>query len=308
MPGTYDCAIEARSRIGPVGGDGAEEIDVAALLVDLRLDATEVSGLHAVRQAAPVGRGATEDAGALAEGEDLHVARGGQHRVLAALPAESLLPGHARAVGGRVGRDRGEAAKIPALAGGIVLALLADDEDRIAGLEARGHTFEPQLGEPRGERLRLREDGAERVEIGARDDVLDRLVGLRLLVGPGDALDAGALGDGHRRGRALRCFEREDEVDAGRYPGTQRVTDEARQLDDADALGRGAQVGLVGDALLVEGEHVGDDGEGVEQGNGEVIGLAGAQVAERRTARVREAGEHALEEIGVDPDAVRDRR
>ena len=53
-----------------------------------------------------------------------------------------------------------------------------------------------------------------------------------------------------------------------------------RHLLQRDALGRGAQVRLVGDALLVERQHVGGAGERVEQADGEVVGVARAQLAE----------------------------
>ncbi len=41
-------------------------------------------------------------------------------------------------------------------------------------------------------------------------------------------------------------------------PGFELVADRARQLQHRAALGRGAQEAFVGDALLVEGQHVGD--------------------------------------------------
>ena len=67
-----------------------------------------------------------------------------------------------------------------------------------------------------------------------------------------------------------------------------------------------AQVGLVGDALLVEGEHVGHAGPGVEQGDRDVVVGPGGQTGERLARRGRQGREHAALEQRVRPDPVGD--
>ena len=49
---------------------------------------------------------------------------------------------------------------------------------------------------------------------------------------------------------------------------------QAGQIDDGLALGSGAEIRLVGDALLIEREDVADEGPGVEQGDREIVVVA----------------------------------
>ncbi len=69
-------------------------------------------------------------------------------------------------------------------------------------------------------------------------------------------------------------FERVGQEDAGGNAGTQNVAHQPGQFQDRTAFGRGAQVALIGDALLVEGENVGDGGPGVQHGDGRVALVA----------------------------------
>src|SRR5205814_674938 len=126
-----------------------------------------------------------------------------------------------------------------------------------------------------------------------------------------DAEGRQALGDGRAAGRAGGVLDGEGEEGAGRDAGVQLVADLAGELEDRATLGRGAQVALVGDPLLVERHDVGDGRPGVEQRDRGVVRGPVRQGGERaRTGRVvwryrlgRQAREHALQERGVDAAA-----
>ena len=80
--------------------------------------------------------------------------------------------------------------------------------------------------------------------------------------------------------RARRRIDVERQHRRGGDAGSQLVADRPGELAHAAPLGRSPQVGLVGDQLAVEGEHVEDRRRGVEQGDARVVGLTGRQPAE----------------------------
>ena len=102
---------------------------------------------------------------------------------------------------------------------------------------------------------------------------------------------------------------------AGGHAGAQFVPDRSCQLEHRTSLGGGAQVVLVGQPLLVEGQHIGHDGPGVEQRNGRVVGCARREPGQWPGARVglvgngvdRQAREHPAQEARVGADAVGER-
>ena len=74
--------------------------------------------------------------------------------------------------------------------------------------------------------------------------------------GPGgDGDGAGGQADGQSRRRA----EREGQIGYGRDAGRGLVADELAELGERVELGGGAQIALIGQAFLVEGENVEDD-------------------------------------------------
>ena len=106
----------------------------------------------------------------------------------------------------------------------------------------------------------------------------------------GHALHLGSGGDGDGggvgvRGQAGGGLEREGEVGFGGDTGGGLVTDEAGKFGERAKMNGGAEVALVGESLLVEGQDVEDDGAGVEQGDAEVICVARLEVARARGSR-----------------------
>ena len=71
------------------------------------------------------------------------------------------------------------------------------------------------------------------------------------------------------------------EVRAGGDAGIQLIADERRELEDRPTLRRGAEIPFVGDALLIEGEHIGHERPGVDDGDCRIAGAACRQPAER---------------------------
>ena len=123
----------------------------------------------------------------------------------------------------------------------------------------------------------------QRVPLGARDEFVAGLEHLRQLVLRRHALHPGARGQRADARRAGRVLDREREVDAGRDAGLELVADGARQLEHRAALGGGAQEALVGDALLVEGQHVG--GAGGQASSSAMVGSSLSRVSSRASGR-----------------------
>src|SRR5260221_2162238 len=86
--------------------------------------------------------------------------------------------------------DALEPAHVPAVAADIVLALGADDQDRVAGLELRGGSGEIDLGEALPYRQRLRGLRRHRIPFDACRDGRDGFEILRVLIRIGYALHA----------------------------------------------------------------------------------------------------------------------
>ena len=103
------------------------------------------------------------------------------------------------------------------------------------------------------------------------DQVVGGLEGLRLLAGAGHAHGLAALGDDDGGDLGRVGLEGVGEVGRGAQARPQPVADQPGELEDGPQLGGGAQVALVGDALLVEGQDVRDRGPAVEEGDRRVV-------------------------------------
>src|SRR5262249_28524383 len=77
--------------------------------------------------------------------------------------------------------------------------------------------------------------------------------------------------------------EREGEVSRGGHARRGLIADEPAQLGEGKELGRGAQIALVGEPLLIEGENVEHHRAGVDERDRVVVVVAGL---ERRQCRV----------------------
>ena len=170
-----------------------------------------------------------------------------------------------------------------------------------------------------GDVLRLAQAHLKVVPLRAGDQVFAGLEGLRLLVGVGHALRGRAGADGE--GGLLLAVERVGQIGRCGHAGPKLIAHEPRQLRHRAALGGGAQVVLVRDALLVEAEHVAHRGPGVEQCDGRVAAVARGQALQRAKRGVRltvaahavdlhrrKPGLHAREELAVRPHAIAQRR
>ncbi len=268
-----------------------------------------------VRHGLPHRRVVAEDVDPLPEHVHLR-RRGGLHEGV--VRAEALSPLDSRALMLGVRDDLRQRPEIPAL----VKDVRTDEQERVAGLQVERRSLEVGVRVVQGGR---EGDGLGRgngVPLGPRHDLFDRLERLRLLAGAGDALYPQAGLERHRcgrhgrrRARVARCrgrhvrwgLEREGEVRLGGDARPQAVPDQPPELLQRDPPARRAQVRLLREALVVEGEHVRGNRERVEERDGEVVAIAGAEVGEARPVGVREAGDHRCEEVSVRPDAVRDR-
>jgi len=123
---------------------------------------------------------------------------------------------------------------------------LGDDQLALQGRE--------RFARRRMGRIRLRRGFAQRRQILL--EIGERLELLRLLPFGGDALRARARGDE----RAGADVEREGELRRGGRARGELVIDEPHEAEHRVAQRGRAQERLVGDALLIEGEHVGDGG------------------------------------------------
>ena len=114
--------------------------------------------------------------------------------------------------------------------------------------------------------------------------------------------------DQRRVGGALGVVQRHRQRGRGGHARRGLVSDQPSQFEDRTGLHGGAKVGFVVQTLLVEGQDVGGDGERIEQGDGEIAGLARGQLCDCRIVRVGERGEQAGVETGVGADAAGDLR
>jgi len=169
----------------------------------------------------------------------------------------------------------------------------------------------------RGDQLRARQSRRQRVPRVAGVERDRGLEELRVLPGLRNALRPRAGGD-----RAAEAAGRgERQLDARRHPGPQAIADQPGQLQHRAAFARGREIPLVGDAFLVEGQHVGNHRPGIEQRQRRIRWIAGGElsqrhhrlraIARRRRHRQRKAGQprhHRLEEGGVGANAIAERR
>ena len=84
-------------------------------------------------------------------------------------------------------------------------------------------------------------------------------------------------------------------------------TDERRQFDYRLLLRRRAQIGFVGISFGVESQDIGHHRKRVEQGNGEILALASAKVAQQWLAREGNAREQSVVELRILTYPVRNR-
>ena len=185
-----------------------------------------------------------------------------------------------------------------------VVAVAEIDEQPVALLQSGRDPAEPHLARLAGDHLGSGEPRPQHVQRGMCIQRLARLERLRQLTWSGDALHPAPHGDDD----VVPVVERVREVDARGDARPQLVADQPGKLEHRARFGRGVQVSLVRDALLVEGEHVGDGRPPVEQGDGEVGRIAGRQSAQRGELAAGESREHRVEERGVRADPVAQRR
>ncbi len=217
---------------------------------------------------------------------DLDTLRAGIVRVPCAL--ERLRQSDVRQFVSEIDFDPLDPAQVPKLAGGILFAIDADDDNAVAGGQLRGGACDIQFVEAGADPHRLRLLRGDRVPFDARGRRRDRLEGLRILVWVGDALRTGA--------------------DAGRDAGRELVSDQPRQHQHRTALRRRAEIGFVGNSLLVEGQHVCEHGKRIAQRNRVIVRSPRRQRRKRRIVGARQAGQQRLLEIRVRSDPVRDCR
>ena len=133
--------------------------------------------------------------------------------------------------------------------------------------------------------LRLLQAHLQVVPFALRLQVVAGLEGLRLLARVGNALRARAGGDRHRL--FLVVVQRVGQVGRRGDARAQLVAHQTGQFQHRAPLGGGAQIGLVGDPLLVEAQHVAHRRPGVEQGDRRVAGVTGGQALQRAQVRQR---------------------
>ena len=135
---------------------------------------------------------------------------------------------------------------------------------------------------------------------------------LRQLVLAGHALNAHSGWHDCGGGRTDCFVDVEGQMHRSRNTRIQLIADETSQFEDRSPLDCGAQIALVGDALLIERQDIAHDGPGIEQGNRRVVEVAGCQASERMAQNVRcildvfarQLLEHARQDVAVRCDAV----
>ena len=103
--------------------------------------------------------------------------------------------------------------------------------------------------------------------------------------------------------RAGGLLHGEGKMGARGQAGRELIAEQARLFEDREALGRRAQIGFVGDALLIKRQHVARHRPGVEQRDGEIVVVARSQLAQHRPPPIGQARQQTLSEarIGADP-------
>ena len=192
------------------------------------------------------------------------------------------------------------------LAVGTPFTVFANKKYRVTWFESGGSTFQvdsriPLLSLPRLRQLRL-----ERVPGGLCLDLFNRLKRLWQLTWTWNTLYFRANIDGRLARSSLCIFHGKGQKGAGRDAGSQLIADESRKLNQRDPLGCCSQVGLVGNALLVEGEHIGDRCPGIEKRDREVIVITRFELLERQKVlgKQRETRQHAVFELRMRADAI----
>src|SRR5438874_6157424 len=142
----------------------------------------------------------------------------------------------------------------------------------------------------------------------ARSDFFDRLERLWFFLRSGNALNLRTDVDGRFRRRAGCVIHCKRHKRACRDAGAQFVANQTRKFQKRTSFGRGAQIRFVGDALLIKGEHISHRRGRIEQRDGEIIIVAGLQTLHRRPRDIRQRRKHALLELTVRADAIRNRR
>ena len=140
--------------------------------------------------------------------------------------------------------------------------------------------------------LRLRLAHRDLAPFGPRGQKLGGFEGLRLFAGGGHALHART--DRNIHGRGIR-IDRIGEIYAGRYTRPHFITGQAAELQQGIAFGCGAQIAFVGDALLIERQHIAGDRPDVAQGNRRIGRIAHTQRREFGKVRTRQTRMHRFD-------------
>ena len=152
----------------------------------------------------------------------------------------------------------------------------------------------------------------QRVPVGFGEDVGGGLERLRRLSLCGDALHLRSCGDGdggRRRigGQTGGGRDGEGKVGRGGDAGRWLVADQLAELRQRVELGGGAQIALVGEPLLIEGEDVEHDRSGIEKGDAEIVVVARLQRGQRWILGAGETREHRFLERRPRAGSIGDR-
>ena len=97
------------------------------------------------------------------------------------------------------------------------------------------------------------------------------------------ALHGRALGHENCPGRFVQPLHHgEGQHSVRGQAGLQLVAHGARQLHHRQALGRRPQIAFINDTFVIEAEHVGHRGPGMQQGHGPIVAGVGVEPGERR--------------------------
>ena len=282
-------AVRQDVEVGPLGGFGGVETGAGVAL--------GVAHLERVVHPVPVHRIRTERR----EPASQCIGRGRVGRLHERRDrTERAFPRHARAALRVVGLHGGEHAGVPTVGGTAGHKLRAHQQQRVADLQLCRCARQPGLAVAIARCAALVGQGAHRVPPWPGFQRFCGLEGLRLFVGAGHAGHLHADGQAQRFGHAgdeVARFRRQRGWRGGRrveckgqqrlgcHAGAQAVADELAHLLQRDALGGSAQIAFVGDAFLVERQHIGSTSEGVDQADAEVGVVARAQLGQRRELR-----------------------
>ena len=181
----------------------------------------------------------------------------------------------------------------------------AHDQDNVARVHLDGGAGQVETGVAVRRLPTLAGLGGESRPGRSSREVVDGLEGLRGMARPRHALH---LGSGGNCGRLRLRLEREREPGLGGHARIEVIADEGAEFEHRPTLLRGAQITLVSQPLLVEGQHVEHHGRRVEQRDAEVVALARAQSRQRRIVRARQSRLHAREEAAVVASPIGDAR